>query len=78
MMLKNKTYDTLKWICGILLPALSALYATLAGLWGFPYPEAICGTISALALFIGALLGVSTYKYNKAEIADEEEEEAEG
>lgn len=74
-MLKNKTYDWLKIICTTVLPALSALYAALAGLWGFPYPEAICGTISAVALFIGSLIGISSAKYNKAELSDEDDDE---
>lgn len=77
-MFTNKVYDVLKFICTTVLPALAALYAALAGFWGFPYPEAICGTISAVALFIGALIGISSYQYNKRETTDDEEEEAEG
>lgn len=77
-MFTNKVYDVLKFICTTVLPALAALYAALAGFWGFPYPEAICGTISAVALFIGALIGISSYQYNKRETADDEEEEPRG
>lgn len=39
MMLKNKTYDLLKWVALILLPALGALYFGLASIWGLPYGE---------------------------------------
>ena len=63
--MSNKTYDTLKWIAQILLPALGTLYFALAGIWGFPYAEAIVGTITAVDTFIGVLLGISTYQYNK-------------
>ena len=37
MKMSNKMYDALKWIAMILLPAIGALYFTLAGIWGLPY-----------------------------------------
>jgi len=58
MSLSNQTYNTLKWIAQILLPALATLYLALAGLWGFPHTEAVVGTITALDTFLGALLGL--------------------
>lgn len=63
--MKNKTYDTLKYIAQIALPALGTLYFALATIWGFPYGEQIVGTITAVDAFLGALLGLSTIKYNK-------------
>lgn len=65
MKLSNKVYDILKFIAQILLPALGTLYFALAGIWGFPYGEQIVGTITAVDTFLGALLGISTYQYNK-------------
>lgn len=64
-MLDNKIYDILKWVALIALPAVATLYTALAGVWGLPYAEEIPATITAIDLFIGALLGVSSYKYNK-------------
>ena len=64
-MLSNKTYDVLKWIAQILLPAVGTLYFALAQIWGFPYAEQIVGTITAVDCFLGALLGISTALYNK-------------
>lgn len=61
----NKTYDTLKWIAQLLLPALATLYAALATVWNFPYAEQIVGTISAIDVFMGAVLKISSDKYNK-------------
>ena len=58
-------YDILKWLCLIFLPALSALYAKLAAVWGLPYAEQIPQTISAFELFLGATLCVSSVEYNK-------------
>ena len=62
--MSNKIYDILKWIAQILLPALGTLYFALAGIWNFPYAEAIVGTITAIDTFLGVLLGISTYNYN--------------
>ena len=64
MKMSNKVYDVLKFIAQILLPALGTLYFALAKIWGFPYAAEIVGTISAVDAFLGALLGISTAKYN--------------
>jgi len=63
--MSNKLYDILKWIAQILLPALGTLYFALAGIWNFPYAEAIVGTITAVDTFLGIILGISTANYNK-------------
>lgn len=63
--MKNSTYDKLKWIAQILLPAIGTLYFAIASIWGLPYAEQIVGTITAVDAFLGALLGISTHYYNK-------------
>lgn len=63
MVLKNSTYDTLKYIALIVMPALATLMLTLTGIWHIPYGEAIAATITALDVFLGAILGVSSAKY---------------
>lgn len=63
MKLSNKTYDCLKWIAQILLPAVGTLYFALAGIWGFPYAEQIVGTITAIDTFLGCLLGISSMRF---------------
>lgn len=65
MTLSNKTYDILKWIAQYLLPSVGTLYAALSKIWGFPYGEEIVGTLVAMDTFLGALLGISSYNYNK-------------
>lgn len=64
-MLNDKVYDVLKWVALVVLPAIATLYTALAGVWGLPYAQEIPATITAVDLFIGALLGVSTAQYNK-------------
>jgi hypothetical protein len=65
MKLSNKTYDILKYIVTIALPALGTLISALAMIWGLPYSEQIVGTILAVDTFLGALLGISSAKYKK-------------
>ena len=61
--MSNKTYDILKWIAQILLPAIGTLYFAIAQIWGLPYAEQIVGTIMAMDAFLGAVLGISTKAY---------------
>lgn len=63
--MSSKTYDVLKFIALIVLPALGTLYFALAQIWGLPYGEQIVGTITAIDAFLGAILGVSTSSYKK-------------
>lgn len=73
-MMSNKTYDILKYIAQIVLPALGGLYFALAKIWGFPYGTEIVGTISAVDAFLGALLKISTDQYNKQNAEDQADE----
>ena len=70
--MSNKVYDILKFIALIVLPACGTLYFALAGIWGFPYGEQIVGTITAVDTFLGAILGISTVQYNKAQALSED------
>lgn len=59
MVLPDKVYNFLKWLCLIAMPALSVLISVLFKVWDIPYAIQITTTINALAVFIGALIGVS-------------------
>ena len=72
MKLNDKVYDVLKWIAIIVLPALSVLYGTLAGIWNLPYATQIPLTIDAVDVFLGALIGISHLTIKK-EAQNEEE-----
>lgn len=77
MKMSDKTYNILKWIAMVLLPAIGTLYFALAGIWNFPYGEQIVGTITAVDTFLGVILGISTAQYNKSKdvVVDVKEEE---
>lgn len=63
--MSNKTYDMLKNLTQLVLPALGTLYFTIAGIWNLPYAEQIVGTITAIVTFLGVLLKISSMNYNK-------------
>lgn len=63
--LPDSVYDLLKWLSLVFFNAVGVLYKTLASIWGLPYGEEVLTTCAAVALFIGALIGVSTAQYNK-------------
>lgn len=69
--MNNKVYDILKWVALVGLPALTALWLTLANIWGFPYAEAIGATMAAVTTFLGAVLGISSIQYQKKIGGDE-------
>lgn len=60
MSFSKRTYDILKWVAQLLLPALGTLYFALASIWGLPYGEQIVGTITAVDAFLGAILHLSS------------------
>lgn len=63
--MNSKLYDVLKFIALIGLPAFGTLYFTLAQIWKLPCGEEIVGTITAIDLFLGAVLGISKTQYDK-------------
>lgn len=68
-LMSNKAFDTLKYMVQYVLPAAGALYFTLSQIWGLPHAEEVVGTIAALTLFIGVVMGFSTAQYNKTSAA---------
>lgn len=65
MKLNDKIYNILKWVSLIVLDACGVAYQSLAEVWNLPYGTEIMTTCSIISVLIGALIGVSTYNYNK-------------
>lgn len=63
LVLSNEMYDTIKWITTIFMPAVTVLYVALADIWHLPYPTQVAGTLTALVIFLGALLQISSLEY---------------
>jgi len=62
----NKTYDILKYIAQIALPAIATFYFAIAKIWGLPYATEIVGTIAAIDTLLGTLLGIASKNYFKS------------
>ena len=75
--MSNRTYDTLKYIALIVLPALATLILALTKIWGIPYGEAIAATITAIDTFLGTTLKISSINYNGRKLDDVAVEEME-
>lgn len=63
MRISDKTYKVLKYIAMYFMPALATLIITLGMIWQIPYTEPIAATITALDVFLSALLGLSSSKF---------------
>lgn len=71
----NRLYDILKWISVIVVPALVLLINTLGQIWGWQHTTEISATVSAIGVFIGAVIQISSNKYKKSQDTEETETE---
>lgn len=66
--LSNKWFDILKWCSIVALPALSTFIVVISKIWGWAeMGSMIAQTITAVAVLLGALLGISHIQYTKIE-----------
>lgn len=66
--LPQKTYELLKYLAQIVLPATITLYTALASAWSWGNVEATVITLGAVNAFLGAVLKVSSVSYNNADV----------
>lgn len=66
-LISNELYAFLNKIVTILLPAIAALYASLAQVWDWPNAEGVLATCAALAVFGGILLKFAEKSYDKSD-----------
>ena len=62
--LPDHVYDILKWVAIIVMPALSTFIIGLGGIWSIPFAGQAASTVTAVGVLLGALLGLSSVKYN--------------
>lgn len=67
MMFSNRTYDLLKYVAQILLPALAALYFGLAQIWHLPNADEVVGSITVIDTFLGTVLLMSARSYDRSD-----------
>nr|DAF69212.1 MAG TPA: holin [Caudoviricetes sp.] len=61
--MNNQTYDILKRVALIIIPALATFVNAVGIVWGVPYTNEATATITAFGVFLGASLGVSSKNY---------------
>lgn len=60
----DKLYNILKWVATVVLPALSALILAIGQIWNLStWTVPIGATVTAVAAFLGAILGVGSIRY---------------
>ena len=64
--MSNRTYDRIKYIALIFMPALETLLIALSKIWDFPPFVVLAGTVGAVGVFLGALVKRSSDKYAEA------------
>lgn len=64
MRLSNRCYDIAKWCAIIALPSISTFIVVISKIWGWAdMGSMIAQTVTAVAVLLGALLGVSAANY---------------
>lgn len=61
--MKDRHYNIIKNITLLWIPALATLVNTIGMVWGVPYTNEVTATITALGVFLGAGLKISSNNY---------------
>lgn len=64
MNMTNKTYDTLRLIALIAVPATTCIVAILSAL-GYAHTDVVAAILAAIDTFLGALVEIVRREYNK-------------
>ena len=67
MKLSNKTYDVLKWLVWLFLPALGVFVGVLGHTFGWGNTDTLLTILTAFTTFLGTITGVSNREFNKEE-----------
>lgn len=62
--MKNSTYDTIKMIALIVIPAIAGFYGVIGSLWKLEYTNEIVSTINAFGILIGAIVQKASADYS--------------
>ena len=65
MKLNDRTYDILKWVVWIFLPALTVLVGGLGELYGWADANVYTTLLSLVTVFLGSITGLSNKNYNE-------------
>lgn len=68
--LPNNVYNALKWVGLIVCPALATLVLTIGNAIGWADASTAAAIVTAIGVFIGALIGVSAINYGGEDAED--------
>lgn len=63
--MSDKTYNILKYIAQIVLPALTTLYGVIGATLNIPYTQEVITIAIAVDTCLGTCLGISSANYHK-------------
>ena len=72
LLLSDRQFNVLKWVCMLCLPALASLASTIGAIWSIPVLEPVSKTIVAINAALAMMLGISTIGYHKEAGNDEQ------
>jgi Na+/H+ antiporter NhaA len=78
MVLNNRTYDLLKWIALVFLPAFITFVGVVLNCFDVPYTDIVLTISVAFNTFLGSILGISNINYNKMSALREETSDGRG
>lgn len=73
--MSNKTYDILKFIAQVVLPALTTFYGVLGATLNIPYTQEVITIAVAFDTMLGTILGISSKRYYAENNDNNEEDE---
>ena len=62
--MQNKTFEVLKWIAAIVIPALATFVGVVGKAINWEYADITVIIITGFGTFLGTVLGVSNRTYN--------------
>lgn len=65
MKMNDKTYDVLKWVTMLALPALATLLTSLGAIWNIALAPQLADTVVAINAALAMCLGISSINYHK-------------
>lgn len=65
MKMNDKTYDVLKWVTMLALPALATLLTSLGSIWNIALAPQLADTVVAINAALAMCLGISSINYHK-------------
>ncbi len=75
MKMTNETYNKIKWIVMILLPALTSLVSGLGKAYGWDGTELAVTTLTLFTTFLGAITVKSSSNYHAENSVDKDDQE---